>query len=127
MVLAAGDDFRGCGAREIHFGADSLRDGDVPLEDTVFSGTWCYSNYSINVGDTIDDLGLHVSTYVNAKPSSISAMTADNNGYSIGNNYVSNLSPEYYTVEGFDSSTPGGKELIVHVGDTSSRLSYYVY
>lgn len=98
-----------------------------PLEDTVFSGTWCYSNYSINVGDTIDDLGLHVSTYVNAKPSSISAMTADNNGYSIGNNYVSNLSPEYYTVEGFDSSTPGGKELIVHVGDTSSRLSYYVY
>lgn len=98
-----------------------------PLEDTIFSGTWCYSNYSINVGDTIDDLGLHVSTYVNAKPSSISAMTADNNGYSIGNNYVSNLSPEYYTVEGFDSSTPGGKELIVHVGDTSSRLSYYVY
>ncbi len=98
-----------------------------PLEDAIFSGTWCYSNYSINVGDTIDDLGLHVSTYVNTKPSSISAMTADNNGYSIGNNYVSNLSPEYYTVEDFDSSTPGGKELIVHVGDTSSRLSYYVY
>lgn len=97
-----------------------------PLEDTIFSGTWCYSSYSINVGDTIDNLGLIVSTYVNIKPSSISAMTADNNGYSIGSNYISGLSPEYYTVEGFDSSTPGEKMLTVHVGDTSSNLSYYV-
>lgn len=98
-----------------------------PLEDTIFSGTWCYSTSSIHVGDTIDKLGLHVSTYVNIKPSSVSDKTADNNGYSVSSNYISDLSPEYYTVEGFDSSTPGTKTLTVHVGDTSSPLSYYVY